>query len=171
MPTYDTSRAYCVEADVFAVGRYTWTDSPATAPTATQVEGFAYSSAAEVVQATRRAGAETLPPASSIGDVYTRQQLVNANATGAAYFAWRAAAATGDKFAQDMRDSLREDWIQYVGGMNSAGKQIPGTIVTTLQAVNNVLVMHNDQLDGYSKFPASVPAETLGRKFTSADVD
>ena len=70
-----------------------------------------------------------------------------------------------------MRDELREDWIQLVGGMNGAGHQIVGTVVTTLQAVNNVLVMHGDELDGYSKFPASVPAETLGRKFSSSDVD
>ncbi len=169
MAVYDVALVYCAESDVYAVGRYTWT--PQTTPSAIQVYGFAQSAAAEVAQATRRAGAETLPPASGIVDVFTRQFLINANAVGAAYFAWRAAAAVGDKFAIEMRDSLREDWIQLVGGMNAAGHQIEGTIVTTLQAVNNVLVMHNDQLDGFSSFPPTVPAETLVRKFSSSDVD
>lgn len=169
MADYDTSLVYCAESDVFAASLYTWTS--ASEPTDTQVYGFARSAASFVVQATRRAGAETLPPASGISDEFTRQQLVHANAVGAAYFAWRAAARSGDQYAVDMRDRLYEEWIQHIGGMNSAGHQVEGSIVTTLEAVNDVLVLHGDELDGHSDFPTGETSETLDRRFTVHDVD
>lgn len=169
MAVYDTSLVYCAESDVFATSLFTWTSD--SEPTDTQVYGFAKSAAAEVVQATRRAGAATLPPASGIADSFTAQHLVHANAVGAAYYAWRAAARSGDQYAVDMRDRLREEWVQYVGGMNAAGHQVEGSIVTTLQAVNDVLVLHGDELDGRSAFPSGESTETLDRRFSVHDVD
>lgn len=169
MATYDLDLVYCTQADVFAVGRMEWTAT--TRPTDEEVYGFARAAKGLVHQATRRAGSDFAPPASAIADDSTAQQLVHANAVGAAYFAWRAGSTVGDPRAIAMRDQLREDWIQLVGGMNSAGHQVRGTIQDTLEAVNGVLVMHSDLTDGVTQFPDYQTPETLSRRFTTQDVD
>lgn len=169
MATYDTNLVFCTEAQVFAVGGYTWTTT--SEPTDTEVYTFAQFAAGEITLATDRAGARYSPPASGVSDVALRNVLQSANATGAAYRAWRVTAIGGDPDAIKMRNQLREDWIRFIGGTSASGEEVVGAIVGAVQAASSVLAVRTDQTDGYTQFPATTSTTTLARPFAMTDVD
>lgn len=167
MATYVDTLVFCTEAQVFAVGGYTWTTT--SNPTDTQVYQFAQFSCGDIVLATDRAGSRQDPPASGISDVALRNVLQRANAVGAAWQAWRVMATGGDEDAIKMRDSLYTEWRYLVGDGKPDGN--PGVIGQQIGAATTVLAVRTDESDGYTQFPSESTTVTLGREFAETDVD
>ena len=154
MPTYDTSRAFCTQQDVFDYGGYTWTDSPASTPSATAVEGFAYAKASDLVLATQRSGLRVTPPYSGISDTHLANTLKQANAKGAAYEAWRVMAAKNpDDWAIEQRDQLRQDWLAACGFFDKEGTWVPGSVGAAVESAIRARVISNDVTEGETTLP------------------
>jgi len=169
VPAYVGTLVFCTEAQVFAGGGHTWTAT--STPNVDQVYQFAQWAAGQITLATDKAGSRCAPPSSGISDVALRNVLESANATGAAYRAWRTMAKGGDAFAVDMRDQLREDWLGFIGFYNDSGEFVPGQIHGALAAAANIPAVRTDETDGFTQFPATGEAITLGRLHAESDVD
>lgn len=170
MPAYDETRAFCAEEDVFAYGGWTWTDaSPESTPSATEVRGFAYAKASELVQATQRAGQRIQPPASGIADAHLAEVLKEANAKGTAYEAWRVMAARNpDDFAIEQRDQLRADYLALRGFYDEDGTWVPGAIGAAVESATQARVISNDVTGGETILPVH-DAEERPFPFTMTD--
>lgn len=169
MASYDLNLVFCTEAQVQAAGGYTWTTSDT--PDDTKVYTFAQWACGQIVLLTTKAGSTQSPPASGIGDVHLRNTLVEANAVGAAYMAWRTMAKGGDPHAKQMRDQLREDWIRFIGGTAANGTEVTGSIAEAVEIATGGNLARTDETAGIVVFPAAATATTLGRRFTDADRD
>lgn len=170
MPAYDVTKAFCTEQDVFDFGGYTWTDGPpATTPSATAVQGFAYAKASEIVLVTQRAGMRTVPPTSAIGDVHLGRTLQEANAKGAAYEAWRVMAAKNpDDWAIEQMERLRRDWESFVGYTDDSGDYHRGVIEQAIESAIHARTIDNDATGGETTLTTH-DAEERPAPFTMTD--
>lgn len=164
---YDTTKAFCTEQDVFDFGGFTWTS--VGTPTASAVQGFAYAKASAIVEMTQRAGQRIEPPTSGVADAHLASTLVEANAKGAAYEAWRVMASnTPDDFAIQQRDQLRADWLSFIGFYNDSGEWVRGSIELAIESAARARVIANDVTGGETILPQH-DAEERPYPFTMTD--
>jgi hypothetical protein len=155
VPAYDPEQAFCTEQDVFDYGGHVWTDSsPVTTPSATAVRTFAYGKASELVQATQRAGLRIEPPTSGIADEHLGKVLVEANAKGAAYEAWRIKAAKNpDDFAVQQFERLLTDFQALCGFYDKSGEWVPGAVGAAVESAIRARTISNDVTGGETTLP------------------
>lgn len=168
MTTYNLNLIFCTEAQIFNAAGYTFTSNDT--PDTDELYEFGQWAANAISLRTEKAGSRYDPPASGISDVALRGEIVEANAVGAAYRAWRVMAKGGDPHAIQMRDQLREDWIRLIGGTSANGEEITGSIFDAIEISAGGILARSDETAGIASLP-TVTSRELSRTFTDEDVD
>jgi len=159
---------FCTRDDIERVAGYAFTNS--STPNAEQVSDFAEAIRGEIVMATERAGARYDPPATTVTDEDVRQVLIEANATGAAFKAWRTMALSGDQAAIQMRDSLEAEWITYIGN-EELGGTIPGTITSVIVTSSDSRLLVNQVTGGEVSLKSLTSLTDVEPTFSMSDGD